>query len=121
MQLAAPDIDRMHEACAAVQQHFGEAAGRRADVEADLVVDLDRIALERARKLDAAARHPRVLGLCLDLRVGRNFVGGLQDDFAAGCHQSGGNRSLCAGAAFEQAARDQQAVGALPFGHVRRA
>ena len=42
MQLAAPDIDRKHQAGAVGEQHLGEAAGRGADVEADVVLDLDR-------------------------------------------------------------------------------
>jgi hypothetical protein len=48
MQLAAPDIDGEDEAGAVRQQHLGEAAGGCADVEADMVLDLDRILLQRA-------------------------------------------------------------------------
>ena len=56
MQLAATDVDGEHEARAIGQQHLGEAAGRGADVEADVVLDLDRILFQRTGQLDAAAR-----------------------------------------------------------------
>jgi hypothetical protein len=42
-----------------------------------------------------------------------NFIGGAADGSAVGAHETGGNRSLGLGAAFEQAALDQQPVGAL--------
>ena len=80
MQLAAADVDRKHQAGAVRQQHLGKAAGRRADVEADMVLDVDRILLQRARQLDAAARHIGMRGL-----RGQCGVGG--DDFGGFCHR----------------------------------
>ena len=41
MQLAAADIDRIDAPRAALEQHFGEAAGRGADIEADAAGDID--------------------------------------------------------------------------------
>ncbi len=43
MKLAVPDIDGEHHAGAVGEQHFGKTAGGGADVEADVVLDLDRI------------------------------------------------------------------------------
>ena len=70
MQLAVADIDGEHEAGAVRQQHLGEAAGGGADVEADMVLDLDRILLQRAGELDAAARDAGVRGLRRKLGIG---------------------------------------------------
>ena len=65
MQLAVPDIDGEHQTGAIGKQHFGKTAGGCADVEADVVLDLDRIRLQRARQLDAAARYKGMRRLCL--------------------------------------------------------
>jgi hypothetical protein len=70
MQLAVTDIDGEDEARAVLQQHLGEAAGGRADVEADMVLDLDRILLQCAGELDAAARDIRVRGLRRQIGIG---------------------------------------------------
>ena len=51
VKLIASDIHREHPGRATRQQHLGEAAGRRADVQADVALDVDRILLERAREL----------------------------------------------------------------------
>ena len=68
MQLIAADIDRVDAPRAAREQDLGEAAGRGADVEADAIRHVEREMIERERKLDAAARHIRMLGLGLDDR-----------------------------------------------------
>ncbi len=73
--------------------------------------------IERRRKLDAAARDIRMLGLGLDQRGGGDFLRGLAHRRAVGGDPAGGDRGLRAGAALEQAARDQQAIGALARGH----
>ena len=74
----APDVDGKHQAGAVGEQHLGEAAGRGADVETDVILDVDRIALQRARQLDAAARDKGMRGLRLQHGVGGNGLGGLQ-------------------------------------------
>src|SRR5258708_522252 len=74
MQLAAPDIDGKHQAGAVGEQHLGEAAGGCADVEADVVLDLDRVALQRARQFDAAARHEAMRRLRLPCCVHRHTL-----------------------------------------------
>ena len=77
---------------------------------------IERELVERGRKLDAAARHVRVLGRGLDGRRSGNLFGGFAQRHAVGADQACGNRRLGAGAAFKQAAGDQQPIGAL-FGH----
>ena len=73
--------------------------------------------IERGRKLDAAARHIRMLGLGRDDRGRRNLLRRLAHRHAVGGHQAGGNCGLGAGAAFEQAARDQETIGTFSGGH----
>ena len=67
----APDVDRKYQAGAVGEQHLGEAAGRGADVEADMILDLDRILLQRAGQLDAAARDKGMRRLRLQHGIGR--------------------------------------------------
>ena len=47
-----------------------------------------------------------------------NFLGRFAHRRAVGAHEAGRNGGLRAGAALEQAARDQEPIGAL-FGHCR--
>ena len=117
MQLIAADVDRVDAPRAAQNQNFGEAAGRGADVEADAPRHVEMKTIERGCKLDAAARHIRMLGLGCDDRGGRDCLRRLAHRHAVGGHQARGNRSLGAGAAIEQAARDQQAICAFSDGH----
>ena len=58
-KLAAAHVDRVHAHRAALEQGVGEAAGRRADVEADTAGRVDAERVERARQLLPAARHVR--------------------------------------------------------------
>ena len=113
MQLAAPDIDGEDEARAVLQQHLGEAAGGGADVEADMALDLDRIQFQGAGELDAAARDPGVRGLRGQFGIGGDHLRRFQHGPAVGGHAAGVDRGAGAGAAFEQAALDQQHVHAL--------
>jgi hypothetical protein len=55
MQLALADVDRKYQAGAIGEQHFGKAAGGGADIEADVILDLERISLKRAGQFHAAA------------------------------------------------------------------
>ena len=56
MQLPVADVERDHARGPALEQHVGEAAGRRADVERVAPGDLDAERLERVRELLAPAR-----------------------------------------------------------------
>ena len=113
MQLATPDIDREYEAGAVGEQYLGKAAGRCADVEADAILDLDSVALQRARQLDAAARDIGVRRLRAQRGVNWNSLGRLQHRPVIGHDQARFDRGLRARPAFEQPALDQQQVRAL--------
>ena len=58
VELAVADVDRDDAARAARQQHVGEAARRRPDVEAGETVGIERESVERRREFQAAARNP---------------------------------------------------------------
>ena len=53
--MSAANIDGVDEARAIGEQDFGKAAGGGTDIDADMIFDIDRILLERATELDAAA------------------------------------------------------------------
>ena len=116
MQLAMPDVDGKHQAGAVGEQHLGKTAGGCADVEADVILDFDRILLQRAGQLDAAARHEGMRRLRLQHRIDRNAFGRFRDRPSVSRDKARFNRGLRAGAAFEQAALDQQYIRALARG-----
>ena len=113
VQLSAPDVDRKHDTRAIGQQYFREAAGRCADVEADVILDIDRILFERACQLDAAARDIRVGRLSLQGGVSSDRFGGFQDRLVVGGDEPGLDRGAGAGAALEQSALYQQDIDAF--------
>ena len=78
-----------------------------------MVLDLDRIQLQRACELDTAARDVGVRGLRGQFGIGGDQLRGLHHGPAVGRHAAGVDRGAGAGAAFEQAALDQQHVHAL--------
>ncbi len=78
-----------------------------------MVLDLDRVLLQRGGELDAAARDPGVRGLGLQHRVSGNDLGGFQDLSVIGDDKAGVDRRPRPGPALEQAALDQQHVDAL--------
>src|SRR4051794_21114607 len=57
MQLAIADVERDHARGSALQQHVGEPAGRRADVERVDSRDIDPQRVEHVRELVPCARH----------------------------------------------------------------
>src|SRR5258705_12358487 len=113
MQLLAPYIVSKHQAGALGEQHRGETAGRCADVEADMALDLDRILLQRAGQFDATARDKGVRGLRLQHGISGDALGWLHDLLVIGRDETGFDRRLRPGPAFEHAALDQQCVRAL--------
>ena len=76
-------------------------------------LDVDRVALQRAGKLDAAARHVGVRGLGLQHGVGRNGLGRFCDLPVVGRHETRRDGGLRTRAALEQATLDQQDIGAF--------
>ena len=69
--------------------------------------------VERGGELEAAARGPGMGRARLDPRVLGERVGGLAHFLAVGADQPGGDRRLRARAAGEEAAFDEQKIGAL--------
>jgi hypothetical protein len=73
IQLAASDVERDDARGAALQQHVGKAAGRRAHIQRAPPGRIDVEHVERARELDAAPSDIRVIGRDQrDARVGRD-------------------------------------------------
>ena len=117
MQLAVTDVDRDHLPCATGEQNMGESAGRGADVEADRAPGIEAEMIERGGKLHPAARDPGVGRLRAQHGVGGNLVGGLADRDIVGDDPAGRDGGLRLGPALEQAALDQQAIGAHALCH----
>ena len=114
-QLAVADIDGIDLRGAVGQQHVGEAAGRGADIDRDRALGIEREMRERVRELQPAARDPgMILALDLERRVLRHQVAGLGDAAVGAEHLAGHDQRLGLGAGLDQAALDQQLVGALP-------
>jgi hypothetical protein len=113
MQLVMTHVERNHVTRAMLQEHIGETASGRADVESEASVYVDVKDLEGMGELDPATADPRVLGRGdADIGVGRNqrarFECGLtrHDDLASENQRA---RLL---ARFDEAAMDQQCVKA---------
>ena len=62
-ELAVADVDRIDLRSAALQQHVGKPAGRRANVESDHATRIDRESVEPFDQLQRAARNVRMIGL----------------------------------------------------------
>src|SRR4030088_2503970 len=106
MQLLAPDVDGEHQTGASGDKYLGEPSGRCADVETDVILDFDRILLQRRRKFDAAARNKGMRGMRLQKGVSGNALGWFHDLLVIGHAEARFNRGLRPGAAFEHAALD---------------
>ena len=117
MQLPASDIDRVDELGAALQQHLREAAGGGADIEADAAARIEAEMIERRGELHPAARDVRMRRCRAQARIHRDRLRCLAHGDVVGDDQAGRDRGLRLGAAVEQAALDQQAIGALAGGH----
>ena len=63
MQLAVPDVDRVHARSATRKRAVGEAARRCADVGDHQAAQIDAQIVERARELESAARDVRMVEL----------------------------------------------------------
>ena len=72
---------------------------------------------ECSSKLLAAARYPLLPRRGAKHRIGEHFLGRLQYWKSIGGHPAGSDGGLRLGAAFEQAAFDQQTINANAFGH----
>lgn len=116
MQLAAPNIDRVDAPRAAREQDLGEASRGGADIEADAACRIKAGMIECGLKLEGAARDPRMLARGFEPRIRRDRLRGLAQGDAVGRDKSGRNRGLRSCAALEQAAFDEDDIGALARG-----
>ena len=112
MRLSVADIDGRDLIRAARKQDVGEAAGGRPDVEANLAGGIDAERVQRGRQLHAAARHPWIRGLRLDLRIRQDPLRSLDDGFAIDQNQTRRDRFRSLGPAGEKAACDKLEIGA---------
>src|SRR5438874_6719297 len=110
MQLLVPDIDGIDTARTALEQHVGKTTSRRADVETDTVPGVDLRMIESGCELHAATRDVRVGGCRAQNCVEWKLQGSLGDDRIVSGHKARGDRRLRLGAAFEQAALDEQQI-----------
>ena len=110
VELAVADVDRVHARGAALQQAVGEAAGRRADVEADAARGIEPERVERARELLAAARHvaPRCRAARAAASAGTS-VPGLSTARVVDEHLPGQDRAPAPGCASRRVRRDERA------------
>ncbi len=109
MQLAVADVERDHARGAALEQHVGEPAGRRADVEAVEPGDVETERVERIRELVPGTRDVRRRRLDLERRVLVHLLAGLR----VARHEPGHHERLGLRARLGEAALDEQHVEPL--------
>src|ERR1700744_2456053 len=113
VQLPMPDVDGENHAGAVGEQHLGEPAGRGANVETDVILDVYRGLLQRTRKLDAASGDKRVRRLGPRPGIESDRLGRLDDRSIIRRHETGVDRGARPRAAFKQASLDQQEIDAF--------
>src|SRR5271170_4082531 len=113
VELIAPDVDRVDAPGAARQKYVGEAAGRRADVQADEAARVEAKGFQGRFELETAARSPAVNRPCFDCGVKGYRIRRLGERGAVDANKAGGDRRLRASPAREKAARDEHEIGAL--------
>src|SRR5665213_3236595 len=117
MQLTASDIDRVEVLGAAFEQHVRESAGGGADIEANTAARIEAEMIKRCRELYATARNVGIGRARAQSRIHSDGLRRLAHGDVIGDDQPGLDRSLRFGAAVEQAALDQQTIGALAGDH----
>jgi hypothetical protein len=121
--LAVADVERDDMPCAALQEHVGEPAGGRADVQRESTGHVDVKCVERVRELQASASDERMVRRDDDhVRV----VGDRCSRFHRGrpihAHLPGQHQRARAFSRRRQAAGDEQQIETLTHrGHYRQA
>ncbi len=114
-KLAVTDIDRVDPRGAVLEQDVGEAAGRRPDVDRDRPGRVDGEMRQRVRELDAAARNPGVVEPAdFERDVVADRMAGLVEAAIARPDAAGEDERLRARARFDEPARNQRGIQALP-------
>ena len=117
IELALPDVDGVHARGSALQQHIGEATGRRADVDGDLSGHVEAERVEGTGQLVTTARD--VLGTGVDGELGvfrdrrRRPVGAT----SVNTHRARQDECLSALAAWRESALHQELIEPHAFGH----
>ena len=121
-QLAASHVDRVDDPRAARQQQVGEAAGRRAGVEAGTAARVDRKRVERRLQLLRGPRRPARPGSHGEHGVGGHQLARLEGARAGPgqLHLAGQQQRLGCGARRGQPTVDEELVEAEPGHAVRR-
>jgi len=97
-----------------LQHHVGEAAGRRADVRADLSAHIDPERVDRMGELHPAAPHPWMLQFRdAKLVLFRNRRAGLVDELPVDENAPGHDQRLRLRARVHEPALDERHVEAL--------
>ena len=110
MQLAVADVERDHARGAALEEHVGEAARRRADVEAVEPRGVDaRSHRARSRASRRRARRTAAVSVDHELDVFVHLLAGLR----VPRHEAGEDERLGLRAALRQPTLDEQDVEAL--------
>ena len=110
MQLPVPDVEGGDARGAVLEHAVGEAAGRRADVEAVEPFDVEAERLERAFELPAAAAHEALGRFDLDFGVLGHRVAGLRVRLAGDADLALAHEALGERARGGEAPRDEQFV-----------
>ena len=115
------DIDGVNPSRTTRQQHLGEAARRGANIERDMVPDLDREMIERVGELDPATRDPGMIALLeRERHVGAELVAGLVDAPLSAADQAGQDQCLRLCPALRQALLDEELIGPPLCRHLSR-
>ena len=109
MELAVADVERDHARGAAPEQDVGEAAGRRADVDAAQPRGIDAEEVEPVRELLPAARDVLRPTLDDELGVVRHLLAGL----VVAANEPGHHERLCLGARLREPTLDEHDVEPL--------
>jgi hypothetical protein len=113
MQLTMPHVYANNFRRAAREQNVGKAAGGGANIEAKLLRRIEAEGIKRGGKLDAAPRYPGVGGSGFDVGAGIDRLGCLAKDLAVNANETGRDRFLCLGPAYEELAFDKSEIGAF--------
>jgi len=113
VQLAVSDIDGKDHGRAVRQQNLGEASCGRADVEADMALDLDGILFQRGCELDAAAGDVGMRRLGPERGIARDDFRRLYDGLVIGDDEARVDCRARPCPALEQPALDQEYIDAF--------
>jgi hypothetical protein len=120
IELAVSHVERDHLTGATLEQHVGEAASRRADVERRAVADVDREGVERVGELHTAAADIWVIrSRERNLGVRGHTRSSFRDHGAIHAHLARHNKRASPLARRRELAFDEEEIEALATRHGR--